>query len=84
MLTNSFAFTFEDSLIASKSIKKGARKKAHIDEPGKESEKAFFEQTPLRNTIMSGLGPKYSYLIRDFANRKYVSGLFAFLFNTHR
>ena len=30
MLTNSFAFTFEDSLIASKSIKKGARKKAHI------------------------------------------------------
>ena len=61
-----------------------ARKKAHIDEPGKESEKAFFEQTPLRNTIMSGLGPKYSYLIRDFANGKYVSGLFAFLFNTHR
>ena len=30
MLTNSFAFAFEDSLIVSKSIKKGARKKAHI------------------------------------------------------
>lgn len=30
MLTNSFAFTFEDSLIANKSIKKSARKKAHI------------------------------------------------------
>lgn len=65
-------------------IFKAARKKAHIDEPGNESNKAFFEQTPLRNAIMSGLGPKYSYLLRDFANGKYISGLFSFIFNVHR
>ena len=61
-----------------------AGKHAHIYDPGKESERAFFEQTPLRNVIMSGLGIRYAYLIRDLANGHYFNGLVAFIFHVHR
>ncbi len=61
-----------------------AAKKAHLNDPGHESDKAFFEQTPLRNVIMSGLGIKYSYLLRDLANGHFVSGIFAFLLGIHQ
>lgn len=61
-----------------------AGKHAHIYDPGKESDRAFFEQTPLRNVVMSGLGIRYAYLIRDLANGHYFNGLMAFIFYVHR
>lgn len=61
-----------------------AGKYAHIYDQGKESDRAFFEQTPLRNVIMSGLSVRYAYLLRDLANGHYFSGLMAFVFCVHR
>ncbi len=66
-----------------KRIFKLAGKYAHIFDPGKESDRAFFEQTPLRNVIMSGLGIRYAYLLRDLANGHYLKGLMAFIFCVH-
>ena len=58
-----------------------ADKKASINKPGHESEKAFFEQTPLRNVIMAGLSEKYAYALRDCANGHYISALIDIVFN---
>ncbi len=58
-----------------------ADKKAHLSEPGHESEKAFFEETPLRNVIMGGVPVKYAYALRDCVNGHYLAALIDVLFN---
>ena len=58
-----------------------ADKKANLSEPGHETDKAFFEQTPLRNVIMGGVAEKYAYALRDCANGHYISALIDVLFN---
>ncbi len=58
-----------------------ADKKANLNEPGHETDKAFFEQAPLRNAIMGGVPMKYAYALRDCANGHYFSALIDILFN---
>ena len=61
-----------------------ADKRMGLTQPGHKSDRAFFEETPLRNVVMAGLDEKYAYAIRDCANGHYFSALIDLIFNRRK